>query len=65
MRVQVRGRQQIALQTTREDLYAAIRSSAKRAKRAVRRSLRKAKRFDKLSLRRLAAESLSREATKA
>ena len=65
MRVQIRGRQQIAMQTTREDLYAAIRISAKRAKRAVRRSLRKARRFEKLSLRRLAVGSAGGEATKA
>lgn len=61
MRVQLRGRQQITLQTTREDLYAAVRISIKRAKRAVRRSVRKARRFEKLTLRRLATESLGRE----
>ena len=61
MRVQMRGRQQITLQTTREDLYAAVRISSKRAKRAVRRSLRKARRFDKLSLRRLVADPLAQE----
>ena len=61
MRVQMRGRQQITLQTTREDLYVAVRISIKRAKRAVRRNLRKARRFEKLSLRRLAVDSLGRE----
>ena len=61
MRVRIRGRQQITLQTTREDLYAAVRISSKRAKRAVRRSLRKARRFDKLSLRRLVADPLAQE----
>ena len=61
MRVQLRGRQQITLQTTREDLYAAIRISVKRSKRAVRRNLRKAGRFEKLSLRRAVVESLGRE----
>ncbi len=61
MRVQLRGRQQITLQTTQEDLYAAIRISIKRAKRAVRRSVRKARRFEKLSLRRLITDSLGRE----
>ena len=61
MRVQLRGRQQIALQTTREDLYAAVRISIKRAKRSVRRNLRKARRFEKLTLRRLVADSLGRE----
>ena len=62
MRIQLRGRQQITLQTTREDLYAAVRMSGKRAKRAVHRSLRKARRFDKLSLRRLVADPLPQEA---
>lgn len=61
VRVQLRGRQQLTLQTTREDLYAAIRISVKRAKRAVRRSVRKARRFEKLTLRRLATESLGPE----
>ena len=61
MRVQLRGRQQIALQTTREDLYAAVRISIKRAKRSVRRNLRKARRFEKLSLRKLAVNPLGRD----
>ena len=61
LRIQLRGRQQITLQTTREDLYAAVRITIKRAKRAVRRSVRKARRFEKLTLRRLAADSLGRE----
>ncbi|MDJ0710779.1 MAG: HPF/RaiA family ribosome-associated protein [Woeseiaceae bacterium] len=65
MRIQIRGRQQITMQTIREDLYAAIRISTKRAKRAVRRSLRKARRFEKLSLRRLAIESPQRDMTEA
>ena len=61
VRIQMRGRRQITLQTTNTNLYAAIRVSAKRAKRAVRRSLRKAGRFDKLSLRRLATEAQAPE----
>lgn len=61
MRVQLRGRQQITMQTTRDDLYSAIRISIKRAKRAVRRNLRKARRFEKLSLRKLAANSFGAE----
>ena len=60
MRIQLRGRQQITVQTTREDLYSAVRVSSKRAKRAVRRNVRKARRFEKLSLRRL-VDSLGRE----
>jgi ribosome-associated translation inhibitor RaiA len=62
MRVQVRGRRQIMLQTTREDLYAAVRISSKRAKRAVRRSLRRARRFERLNLRKLVADPLAQEA---
>ncbi|MDJ0748445.1 MAG: HPF/RaiA family ribosome-associated protein [Woeseiaceae bacterium] len=58
LRVQMRGRQQITLQTARENLYAAIRISAKRAKRAVRRSVRKSRRFEKLSVSRLLVDSL-------
>ena len=54
IRVQMRGRQSLALQTTRVDLYAAVKISSKRAKRAVRRSLRKTRRFNKLSARKLA-----------
>lgn len=61
MRIQLRGRQQITVQTTREDLYSAVRVSSKRAKRAVRRNVRKARRFEKLSLRRLVADSMGRE----
>ena len=61
MRVQLRGRQQITLQTTRENLYAAVRISIKRAKRSVRRNLRKARRFEKSTLRRLVVDSLGRE----
>ncbi len=57
LRIQMRGRQQITLQTARESLYAAIRISAKRAKRAVRRNVRKARRFEKVSLRRLAVDT--------
>lgn len=63
VRVQIRGRRQITLQTTNTNLYAAIRISAKRAKRAVRRSLRKAGRFNKVSLRRLVTESSGSEVT--
>lgn len=65
VRIQMRGRQQIALQTTSEDLYAAVRISLKRAKRAVRRSLRKARHFEKLSLRRLSGKAAGGEVTNA
>jgi len=61
VRVQMRGRQQITLQTTRESLYAAVRISARRTKRAVRRNVRKARRFERVSLRRLVVDSLGQE----
>lgn len=51
VRVQLRNRQQIALESTREDLYAAIRNSVKRTKRAVRRSIRRSQRVRRFSLR--------------
>lgn len=60
MRIQMRGRQQITLQTIGDDLYAAVKLSAKRARRAVRRNLRKARRFNRLSLRRLVADTPGR-----
>lgn len=52
---QLRSRQSIAIETTHEDLYASIRSGAKRTKRAVRRSLSKGRRISKLRLRDLPA----------
>ena len=51
IRVRMRNRQQIALVTTHEDMYAAIRKGIKRTKRAVRRQMRKARHFEKRSLR--------------
>ncbi len=62
IRVQLRGRQSLALQTTREDLYAAVKIAAKRTKRVVRRNLRKMRRFDRLSTRKLAARGAIQEA---
>ncbi len=50
IRARLRNRTQIALVSTSDDLYSAIRSGVKRTKRAVRRQLRKARRFDKLRL---------------
>lgn len=57
IRIHMRSGQQLVLQTIREDLYAAIRISTKRAKRAVRRSLRRTRRLDKLSIRRHFADA--------
>ncbi len=53
MRIRLRNGQQIAMTTTREDLYAAIKVSVKRGKRAVRRNLRKSRRVEKRRLREL------------
>lgn len=47
IRVQLRNRQVIALETTHENLYAAIKKSSKRAKRTVRRHLSKSRRIQK------------------
>ena len=51
IRVRMRNRQQIALVTTHEDMYAAIKKGVKRTKRAVRRQMRKTRHFEKRSLR--------------
>ena len=49
--VRLRNRQQIALHSTHENLYAAIKNGAKRIKRAVRRNLRRSRRPGRFSLR--------------
>lgn len=51
IRARLRNRQRIALETTHENLYAAVKRSISKCKRAVRRSLRKSQRIDRLSLR--------------
>ena len=50
IRVHLRNRQQIALQSTHENLYASIKSGVKRIKRAVRRNLRRSRRPGRFSL---------------
>lgn len=50
IRVRMRNRQQIALVTLHEDMYAAIRRGIKRTKRAVRRQIRKSRHFEKRRL---------------
>ena len=50
IRIHMRGRREIAIETAHENLAAAIRIGAKRAKRAVRRSLRKARRIEKFRI---------------
>lgn len=57
LRIQLRGGRQLVLQTTREDLYAAVRVSTKRARRALRRKLRKTRRLDKPGLRKRFADA--------
>lgn len=49
----LRNRQRIALETTHENLYAALKLGLRKSKRAVRRSLRKSGRIDRLSVRKL------------
>ncbi|MBT8068758.1 MAG: HPF/RaiA family ribosome-associated protein [Gammaproteobacteria bacterium] len=50
IRIRLRNRSTIALQTEHESLYGAIKKGAKRVKRTVRRQLRKARRIDKRRL---------------
>lgn len=47
MRVHLRNRKHLAVETSHESLRAAVRLGAKCAKRAVRRSLRKSRRIEK------------------
>ena len=51
IRVQLRNRQIVAMETTHADLYAAMKTGIKRSKRAVRRSLKKSSRIGKMRLR--------------
>ena len=60
IRIHLRGRREVAIETVHENLSAAVRVGAKRAKRAVRRSLRKARRIEKFRIsRRLASQPSS------
>ena len=59
IRVQLPNRQMLAIETTHENLYAAIEKGAKRTKRAVRRQLRKARHIEKQRLRDLSPVSQS------
>jgi len=47
IRVHLRNRQVIALETTHENLYAAIKKGSKRVRRTVRRHLRKSRRIER------------------
>ena len=51
IRVRLRNRQEMALVTMHDDMYAAIRKGIKRTKTAVRRQVRKSRRFEKRRLR--------------
>ncbi|MGB5490668.1 MAG: HPF/RaiA family ribosome-associated protein [Woeseiaceae bacterium] len=51
VRVQLRNRQVLAVETVHENLYAAIKKGSKRTKRTVRRQLRKSQRIDKQRMR--------------
>ena len=53
IRVRLRNRSVIAVETVRSDLYAAVAEAALRLKRAVRRAIRKHYRIDKHEIRRL------------
>ena len=60
IRIHLRGRREVAIETVHENLGAAIRVGAKRAKRAVRRSLRKARRIERFRIsRRLSSQPSS------
>jgi ribosome-associated translation inhibitor RaiA len=51
VRVQLRNRQVLAVETVHENLYGAIKKGAKRTKRTVRRHLRKSQRISKQRMR--------------
>ena len=59
IRVQLPNRQVLAVETTHENLYAAIEKGAKRVKRAVRRHMRKAQQIERQRLRDLPAATRS------
>ena len=50
IRIHLRQRREIAIETVHENMGAAIRIGAKRAKRAVRRSIRKARRIERFRI---------------
>ena len=50
VRLHLRNRRRLAIETLDENLHAAVRRSAKRAKTAVRRSLRKSRRIERFRM---------------
>ena len=57
IRVRMRNRHPFAVETTHEDLYAAVTKGVKRTKRAIRRHIRKSRRISRRSLRSLRNEA--------
>ena len=55
LRMHMRNGQQIAINTVKDDLYAAVCVAAKRAKRLARRNIRKAHRIERRGLRKYLA----------
>ena len=55
IRVKLRNRQVITIESTHQNLYAAVRTSVKRTRQAVRRQLRKSRQIDKQRVRDMAA----------
>ncbi|MDJ0813768.1 MAG: HPF/RaiA family ribosome-associated protein [Woeseiaceae bacterium] len=55
IRVRLRNRQVITIESTHQNLYAAVRTSVKRTRQAVRRQLRKSRQIDKQRVRDMAA----------
>ena len=51
IRIRLRNRQRVALETTGENLYGAIKSGIQKSKRAVRRNLRKSRHINRASIR--------------
>ena len=51
--VHLRNRQQVAVDTVHQNLYAAIKTGVRRTRRTVRRALQKSRRVDRRSLREL------------
>ncbi len=57
IRVRLRNRQLLAVSTTHENLYAAIRKGVHRTRRAVSRALRRSRRIERRRLRELLASN--------
>jgi putative sigma-54 modulation protein len=60
IRVQLRNRQVVTIESVHKNLYAAVRAGVKRARHAIRRQLRKSRRIDKQRIADLAMPTLPR-----